>query len=99
MKKLINNLKAEKIQRLHTKEEIKNGIITLKRVKGWDKINKLLYQKLLEEVSEFYFAETEKRAMEELEDIITVCLELLGKTKKYSKGYVLVNTRDSLQKK
>ena len=98
MKKLISNQKAEKIQRLHTKEEIKNGPITLKRVRK-DKIKELLKQKLLEEVNEYLFAKGKKQEDEELNDIIAVCWELGVGIDLYSKGFVLVNARKEVKKK
>ena len=99
MKKLISNRVAEKIKKKHTEQEIKNGIITLKRIEDKHEIWLLLQQKLLEEVNEYLSSVTAIERIEELNDIILICEELRDGIDKFSKGYVLVNTRGSIQKK
>lgn len=93
MKKLISNKAAAVIREKHTQEEIENGIIELGQVRHHD-VRGYLQAKLLEEVSEYLFSESE----EELKDIELICKEI-RKPDKYSEGWVLVNSRGHQQEK
>ena len=90
MKKLISNRAAKAIREKHTLEEIENGIIKVLP----EEIKTLLIQKLLEEVSEFLVSYDE----EELKDIELICKEI-RKPNKFSKGWILINSRGHQQKK
>ena len=92
MKKLISNKAAVRIRVKHTQQEIDNGIIKLRKCRtGWA-LHKLLQEKLLEEVNEYLHATGQERD-NELQDVIDVCLALQGKSEKFSKGWILENTK------
>lgn len=92
MRKLISNKAAKRIKEKHTQEEIDNGILTLTKANKWQ-VRDLLKQKLLEEVNEVLFTESIKDFNNELDDLIEVCKALQGKSKKFTDGYVIENTK------
>ncbi len=99
MRKLLHDEAYNKIKEIHTDDQIKNGILTIRKIED-DSMDRqlLLEEKLVEEVMEYIFAPRDTKH-EELKDVLDVvaCLmrqdNLQGNSHRFAGGHTLENTK------